>query len=69
MSTPIVHGHGVGCVVQSEIKDQVKNVGNGLMVTAPTFSSRGQQFDSTSAFSKFGQFHSPHFVCVFRKRH
>ena len=40
----------------------------GLMVRAPACRSRGRWFDSTSAVSKLGQFHSPHFARVFRKR-
>ena len=46
------------------------NMGSGgLMVRAPACRSRGQWFNSTSAVSKLGQFHSPHFARVFRKRH
>ena len=41
----------------------------GLMVRAPACRSRGRWFDSTSAVSKLGQFRSPHFARVFRKRH
>ena len=45
-------------------------VGNGgLMVRAPACRSRGWWFDSSSAVSKLGQFRSPHFARVFRKRH
>ena len=35
----------------------------GLMARAPDCRSRGRWFDS-----KLGQFRSPHFACVFRKR-
>ena len=45
------------------------NVGSsGLVVRAPDCRSRGRWFDSTSAVSKLGQFRSPHFARVFRKR-
>ena len=40
----------------------------GLMVRAPACRSRGRWFDYTSAVSKLGQFRSPHFAHVFRKR-
>ena len=50
--------------------DVIRRVGSsGLMVRAPACRSRGRWFDSTSAVSKLGQFRSPHFACVFRKRH
>ena len=41
----------------------------GLMVRAPACRSRGRWFDSTYSVSKLGQFRSPHFARVFRKRH
>ena len=41
----------------------------GITVRAPACRSRGRWFDSTSAVSKLGQFRSPHFARVFRKRH
>ena len=41
----------------------------GLIVRAPACRSRGRWFDSTSAVSKLGQFRSPNFARVFRKRH
>ena len=40
----------------------------GLMVRAPACRSRGRWFDYTSAVSKLGQFRSPHYAHVFRKR-
>ena len=40
-----------------------------LMVRAPACRSRGRWLDSTSAVSKLGQFRSPHFARVFRKKH
>ena len=36
------------------------------MVRTRAFRSGGRWFDTTSAISKFGQFRSPNFACVFR---
>ena len=35
---------------------------------ASGFRSKGPEFETTSAISRLGQFHSPHFACVFRKK-